>query len=142
MTLTTPMYQDTLLALSRDTRHRGDPSDAPFSARRRNPACGDEICIGFNLEKETLRHLCYHVQGCAVCAASAAAVGRVMEGLSADAARERLRCAFSFFDSDAVWTESWGVLEFPALGAVRAKPMRMACVRLAWEAFEEALLQA
>jgi nitrogen fixation NifU-like protein len=133
------LYQEQLLALSKDLSHCGDPSSCPRRAFRRNPACGDEIALGFHCADDRISGLCFQLRGCAVSQASAAALARGIEGLSPADARDRLARALAFFDSAADWSADWGRDEMPALGALRARPMRMACVRLPWEALADVL---
>jgi nitrogen fixation NifU-like protein len=133
------LYQEQLLALSKDLSHCGDPASCACRAFRRNPACGDEIALGFRREEDHIAGLCFQLRGCAVSHASAAVLARVIEGLALPAARERLACVQSFFDCDAEWTAEWGRDEMSALGALRARRMRMACVRLPWDALADAL---
>lgn len=133
------MYEDTLLQLSRDTRFRNpEPFPAPLSERR-NPACGDEVALMADLSAGSLSRLQYYAQGCAVCLASSAALCRELEGCPIDTARTRIETALAYFDSHSDWAADWGHPALPALGAVRARPMRMRCVRLPWEALLAAL---
>jgi nitrogen fixation NifU-like protein len=133
------MYRDTLLALSKDPRFRAaEPLPQPLSERR-NPACGDEIALHCDLQDDQVTDLRFYAQGCAVCVASAAALCLELDGIPVPEARERVEQALHFFDSDAAWTQAWGEESIPALGAVRERPMRMACVRLAWQAMQDAL---
>lgn len=133
------MYEDTLLTLSRDTRFR--LSEAPVAplSERRNPACGDEVALQADLSGETVAELRFYAQGCAVCVASAAALCEEVRGLNQKEARTRVDSGLAFFNGDADWTADWGHDTMPALGAIRARPMRMACVKLAWDALLKAL---
>lgn len=133
------MYEQTLLQLSKDTRFR--VSEAPPSplSERRNPACGDEVAVLGNLENGNVESLRFHAQGCAVCVASASAMCQWLQGCDRDTAKNRISEAMAFFDSEQDWDHPWGNPSMPALGAVRARPMRMTCVRLAWEALRDVL---
>lgn len=134
------MYEDQLLRLSRDTRFRNsEPLTDPVSEVR-NPACGDEIAISFGIRDGKLADPVFYAQGCAVSVAATEALCREIGGLSPADAAERVEAALSFFEGDADWSRDWGVPSLPALGAVRARPMRMACVRLPWEAMRGALV--
>lgn len=133
------MYEDHLLQLSRDTRfRRAEPLPHPLSERR-NPACGDEVALGGTLTGGTVENLHFHAQGCAVCTASCSALCQEVEGCSVEEAGRRIAEALAFFDSDGEWDGEWGKQNLPALGAVRARPMRMTCVKLAWLALRDAL---
>jgi len=127
------MYQEHLLHLSRDTAHRRPPAADSRRAERRNPACGDEIELAVTADDGTLQ-ISYTAQACAVTLASAAALARGISGCSLPLARDRLREAQDFFARSAPWSADWGDPDLPALGEFRAFPMRMACVRLPWEA--------
>ena len=132
------MYEDTLLALSRDTRFRlSEPEPDPVSECR-NPACGDEIDLYADLTGGCVQNLMFYAQGCAVCVAAAVALCSELEGKELPEARARISEAQAFFSSDGDWNADWGDPALPALGAVRARPMRMACVRLAWDGLQQA----
>ena len=133
------MYEDTLLALSRDTRFRLSERPTEPVSERRNPACGDEVSLTADLSGERVMDLKFYAQGCAVCVASAAALCAELNGTPLATAQTRLEEGLAFFSGDREWAADWGSPSLPALGAVRARPMRMACVRLAWEGFREAL---
>jgi nitrogen fixation NifU-like protein len=131
------MYRDTLLALSKDVRFRSSEKLPTPVSERRNPACGDEIALDWQVEDGKMMNLRFYAQGCAVSVASAAAMCAELEGQDLQSAQERIEQALAFFDSEAEWTADWGTETVPALGAVRERPMRMACVRLPWEAMHE-----
>lgn len=133
------MYRDILLALSRDTRFRiSEPLPHPVSERR-NPACGDDIAIHFHIRDRRMVAFRYHARACAVTLASAAALGAEVDGHSVQTVQSRLDQGLAYFASEEEWTRDWGADTLPALGEIRARPMRMACVRLPWEALRDAL---
>jgi nitrogen fixation NifU-like protein len=133
------MYEQTLLHLSKDTRFRV-PEAIPFPlSERRNPACGDEVAIVGNLENGNVEGLKFHAQGCAVCVASASAMCELLQDCDHETGKKRITEAMTFFAGDAEWNHDWGTSSIPALGAVRSRPMRMTCVRLAWEALRDVL---
>jgi NifU-like protein involved in Fe-S cluster formation len=133
------MYEERLLALSKDTRfRRSEPIPYPLSERR-NPACGDEVALTWTSDGNRLSSFRYHALGCAVCVASCTAVCEELSDLSPSSALERINEALRFFASDADWSHDWGTQSIPALGAVRERPMRMSCVRLPWEAVRDTL---
>ena len=132
------MYQNVLLQCSKDTRFKVAALEAAGVARR-NPACGDEIELAVGLDADGGMALQYTAQACAVTLASAAILAGALQGLSPRAASARAEVAMTFFEGEEDWEEDWAVPEMRALGDVRAFPMRMACVRLPWEAFREAL---
>lgn len=128
------MYEETLLQLSKDLRFRSsEVLDEPISERR-NPACGDEVAFAGKIGA-----LKFYAQGCAVCVASCTALCQELEGCSSEKAKERIEEAMAFFASEEEWKGTWGHETLPALGAVRKRPMRMTCVRLAWEAVRDVL---
>jgi nitrogen fixation NifU-like protein len=134
----TVMYQNLLLQCSKDTRFKVAALDSPGVARR-NPACGDEIELSVKRDDAGGLSVRYRAQACAVTLASASILAGAVEGLTPEAAGKRVREARAFFESDADWSGDWCPDEMRALGEVRAFPMRMACVRLPWEALEAGL---
>jgi len=133
------VYEETLLSLSRDTRFRCSERPAHPTSERRNPACGDEVSLRADLSGDRITDLKFYAQGCAVCVASAAALCEEFNGIPLKDAQARLKQGLDFFAAEHEWSHDWGTTSLPALGAVRARPMRMACVRLAWEGLREAL---
>jgi len=133
------MYPDPLILLSKDTRFQAEPPEGARVAERRNPACGDEIRLGLEIREDRIARLRYQVRACAVTRAAAAALGHCVEGLPLREARARAGAALDHLNGAADWTENWGRPELPALGEIRAFPMRLACARLPWEAFLAAL---
>ncbi len=133
------MYPQHLLTLSKDKRFEADPPSGAHVAERRNPACGDEIRLGVEICEGRVGLLRYRVKACAVTHAAAAALGQAVEGLPLHEARVRAETALAFFRGEGGWNADWGTADMPALGALRAFPMRLACVRLPWEAFLAAL---
>lgn len=133
------MYEDTLLALSRDERFRVSEPEEHAVSEVRNPACGDEITLYADLSGPTIEQLHFYAQGCAVSIASATAMCEALNGCSATEAKQRIEEAMEFFAGDNEWSGSWGTPSLQALGAVRARPMRMSCVRMAWEGIQKAL---
>ncbi len=136
------MYQQQLLALSQDPSRRARLDAAEIRAAKRNPACGDEVALAFDLEDGRLARLRYQAQGCAISLASAHVLCVALEGLDVGTAQARIDTALAFFDQSGDWSEGWGASEIPALGAVRAHPMRLHCVRLPWLALRDALPSA
>ncbi len=133
------MYEQVLLALSKERAFRSpEPFPSPCSEGR-NPACGDEVALEWDLEGTTLKNLTYYAQACAISVASSNAMCKELEGVEVHVALERVQQVMSFLDSDGDWTEDWGQEALPALGAVRAKPMRLTCVKLPWKALQEGL---
>lgn len=134
------MYHNHLLQLSRDMRFRHSERLPDPSSERRNPACGDEVALYVDPSDETTGTLRVYVQGCAVSAASAAAMCEELSNIPPETACERINQALTFFAGQDPWSHDWGSPSLPALGEVRARPMRMTCVRLAWEALQSALI--
>lgn len=137
------MYQEHLLKLYKDPAFRRKLSPEEVVAHQRNPACGDDIALGMKVEGGRITEICHHSQACSVTLASARAMCGAVQGLDVESARDRLRDALAFFAGEGGgaggWDKAWGAPDLPALGDVRAFPMRMACVRLPWEALQEAL---
>jgi nitrogen fixation NifU-like protein len=133
------MYEETLLQLSKDPRFRVSESIPTPLSERRNPACGDEVALQADISNNKIRNLKFQAQGCAVCVASASAMCELLNECDHVSAKNRIEQAMSFFEGDTEWGQDWGTKAIPALGAVRARPMRMTCVRLAWEALREVL---
>lgn len=132
------MYQTVLLQYAKDERFKAPSLSVP-AITRRNPACGDEIELATGLGAEGRLEIRYAARACAVTLASAAILAEQMREIHPATALQRLEEAFAYFEGCRNWDADWGGDGLTALGEVRAFPMRMACVRLPWEAFQEGL---
>lgn len=128
------MYQEILLKYARSSEHQVDFPAEDARVDRKNPACGDELALTWTEKEGVFLDFRWKGQGCAISLASAGVLCAMLEGLSKDEVVTRLREARAYFGGADGWGADWGVEEMPALGVVRERPMRMACVNLAWDA--------
>ncbi|MCC5847301.1 MAG: iron-sulfur cluster assembly scaffold protein [Verrucomicrobia bacterium] len=133
------MYQNHLIQLSKDSAFREKIKAGEARSEIRNPACGDELALAFDLVEDTIRHIRHDSQACAIVLASTRVLCGGMEGATVALATRRVEEAMAFFEGEGDWAQNWAGEDMVALGAVRAHPMRMACVRLPWEAMRKAL---
>ncbi len=129
------------MKLSKDPEYRDQFGAEEARVDVRNPACGDELALAFDVEDQRILHIRHYSRACAIVFASARVLCGGTEGLTVAEAARRVEAAMAFFEGDGDWSHDWAREEMAALGAVRAHPMRMACVRLPWEAMRKALAQ-
>lgn len=132
------MYQDQLLAEYRAPKNRRDMPDATARAERRNPVCGDAVCLMVRVVDGQLADVSFTGQGCSLATASASlltqAVWRrgVRNGLAMVAAVETM------FAHDTALPTALPEALAPLNGVVPF-PGRHSCVLMPWLALREAL---
>ena len=129
------MYQDELLAHYRAPHNRRELAAATGTGARRNPLCGDEICVQVHVEQDTIIDVAFDGRGCSIATASASMLTNVVRGISprnalaiADAVDRMLRGEAP--DLPDTLQALRGVAPFPA---------RHGCATMPWAALRDAL---
>ena len=109
------MYRQQILDHYKNPRNYGELEDATFEHVGENPMCGDTIKLFVKLDEddETVEHVSFVGDGCAISQASASMLSQELQGMSVEAVRE--------LDRDDI---------FDLLG-VEVSPMRIKCAVLA-----------
>ena len=133
------LYDEVILDHSKQPRNFGPLENATHQAEGRNPICGDEISVYFNLQDQTLDALTFSGQGCAISKASASLMTEDLGKRPLEQAKKRAHEILEFLglEGDADPFESHG--ELGALIAVRRYPARLKCATLPWQTFLAAL---
>ncbi len=128
---------------------RGVIPDAVLRHEIHNRKCGDRLSFTLTLEDQTLRDIRFEGAGCFYCIASASILCSTLSGENKQAALddiERFRTWLADPGSDALPAASGAesalernLEEISALGEVKAYPMRIGCVDLAWKGVKEML---
>lgn len=135
MTDNKSVYKEVLMDHYRNPRNRSDLEDAEVIHRGSNPRCGDDIDIGINFDKETLKKVEFRGRGCSVCLASASMMTETVTGKTKPEAKKLVEDMRSWFGGK---TEE-PVKPLEALESVRGHSSRRRCVLLSWEALDDAL---
>ena len=64
------LYQEQIIALSRQSKNRVAISNPGLTARIDNPLCGDRVTIDLELKKDIIENIGVTVRGCALCEAA------------------------------------------------------------------------
>lgn len=134
------LYQEVILAHSRDPDGRGIVDGWTGRAREVNPLCGDEIDLAVNVEGDVIRSITWEGHGCAISQASASLLTGLLEGTTVTDARdlvERFRTALRSRGEIELDEEHFG--DAVALGGVSRYVARVKCAMLAWVTLENAL---
>ena len=132
------MYQERLLAEFRAPSNRRDMPDATARAERKNPVCGDAICVLVREIDGQLADVAFMGHGCSLATASASLLTQVVW-------RRRRRDALALVRAvDAMLKgENTEPGSLPGglapLSGVAPFPGRHACVMLPWLALRDAL---
>jgi nitrogen fixation NifU-like protein len=134
------LYQEVILAHSRDPDGRGIVDGWTHRAREVNPLCGDEVDLAVTIDGDVIRSIRWEGHGCAISQASASLLTGLLEGATvADAGDlvERFRTALRSRGEIELDEEHFG--DAVALGGVSRYVARVKCAMLAWVTLEKAL---
>jgi nitrogen fixation NifU-like protein len=134
------LYQEVILAHSRDPEGRGISDGWTHRAREVNPLCGDEVDLAVVVEGGVIRSINWEGHGCAISQASASLLTGLLEGATVGDARdlvERFRTALRSRGEIGLDEEHFG--DAVALGGVSRYVARVKCAMLAWVTLEKAL---
>jgi nitrogen fixation NifU-like protein len=134
------LYQEVILAHSRDPDGRGIVDGWTHRAREVNPLCGDEVDLAVTVEGDVIRSITWDGHGCAISLASASLLTGLLEGSTVTDAGdliERFRTALRSRGEIALDEEHFG--DAVALGGVSRYVARVKCAMLAWVTLEKAL---
>ncbi len=128
------LYQDALLKLAKEAPRKGrlEPNDA--SVRLDNPLCGDRVRIDLRMSGPRIADLAHEVRGCVLCEAAAGAIGRLAVGLDKDGVARLAAEA-----DKALAGEATNIQELQAFSPVSKHRSRQDCVRLPFQALNEAI---
>lgn len=135
------LYRDVLLRHAKNPEGAAViPPDAPDAVRKVNPACGDEVRLRLVKDADgRILRLEHQTRGCAVCIASASMMAHEVNARGGMSPADALaRCAEV---SSRLATGDFSPADGPlqALAPLARYPARIACARLALEAFAAAL---
>lgn len=137
------LYQEIILAHSRDPEGRGIADGWSGRAREVNPLCGDEVDLAVTLDGDVLRSIRWDGHGCAISQASASLLVGLLEGRSTGAARELVEeFRESLRSRGAIPLDEERFQDAVALGGVSRYVARVKCAMLAWVVLEAALADA
>jgi len=153
------LYQRTVLEHCRSPRNFHAMDEPDRVAEGFNPLCGDKVTVylrtpaserpggdGVPPSSEdgtpslpgVIAEISFEAAGCAICLASASMMTELIDGETADQARQQAEQVLKAFKPGA--DNGLGDLgEIVALGSVRAYPSRIRCVTLPWKTFTAAL---
>jgi nitrogen fixation NifU-like protein len=137
------LYQAVILDHARNPRNRRRPEPCSHEAAGDNPLCGDRVTVYLRLtDVGQIEEAGFDAEGCAIAVASASLMTEVLRGASEAAAR-RLVVAIEALCAGRELTDPGEDREsldrLCALSGVRAFPMRVKCVTLAWQTMLSAL---
>jgi nitrogen fixation NifU-like protein len=133
------LYQKAILDLARAAVGHGKLAAPDASVTIDNPLCGDRVSVDLTLRDGRVAELAHRVRGCALCEASASAIGSHAIGASeADlaAARDSAASLIAGSAENGAWPE------LAVFRPVREHKSRHRCVMLPFEALLKALAEA
>ena len=148
------LYQRTVLEHCRSPRNFHAMDEPDRVAEGFNPLCGDKVTVylrtpgregvppscedGTSSFPGSIAEISFEAAGCAICLASASMMTELLDGETADQAKQQAEKVLKAFEPGA--DNGLGDLgEIVALGSVRAYPSRIRCVTLPWRTLTAAL---
>lgn len=136
------LYQQLILDHNARPRHFGPLPGHTHEALGNNPLCGDALVVRLEIRGDTIEHVRFEGQGCAISKASASLMTDFLTGKTLAFAEATFGQFHELVTTRAgreikVDTESLGKLA--ALGGVRDFPMRVKCATLAWHTLRAAI---
>jgi nitrogen fixation NifU-like protein len=135
------MYQERLLAEFRAPSNRHDMPDATARAERKNPLCGDAMCVLVREVDGQLADVSFTGHGCSLATASASLLTQAAWRRRRHDALALVRSVESMLKGEATPSPEFPELLAPLTGVVPFAG-RHACVLLPWLALREALEQS
>ncbi|MYA31123.1 MAG: SUF system NifU family Fe-S cluster assembly protein [Gammaproteobacteria bacterium] len=155
------LYQRTVLEHCRSPRNFHAMDEPDRVAEGFNPLCGDKVTVYLRTpgteglrrggedvpssnEGETpslpfhIAEISFEAAGCAICLASASMMTELLDGETADHAKQQAEKVLEAF-KPGVENGLGDLGEIVALGSVRSYPSRIRCVTLPWKTFTAAL---
>ena len=152
------LYQRTVLEHCRSPRNFHAMDEPDRVAEGFNPLCGDKVTVylrtpgkepgreGVPPSNEdgtpsfpvVIAEISFEAAGCAICLASASMMTELLDGESADQAKQQAEKVLKAF-KPGVENGLDELGEIVALGSVRSYPSRIRCVTLPWKTFTAAL---
>jgi nitrogen fixation NifU-like protein len=133
------LYQQAILDRAKAPVRAGKLDSPDASVTVDNPLCGDRVTLDVKFDGDRIADLAHKVRGCALCQASASVLAEVVVGQTAASARkgrEALKAMFGGGMPDAVWQS------LSIFAPVRAHKSRQDCVRLPFDALDQAFVKA
>lgn len=120
----------------RNQRCRGSVVTPDLQHEVVNRKCGDRLTFFARLKDERVDELKFEGEGCFYCLASASIACSELSGMQrADAFRKTAQIR-AWLDGDDRQAPDSFEAELTALGEIKAYPMRIGCVDLAWKGLE------
>jgi len=134
--LLSAVYQDRLLAEYRAPKNRRVLTEPTGRAERKNPLCGDAMCVMVRAEHDTITDVAFTGQGCAIATASASLLTQAVACLKPASTLQLVASVEAMLSGAAV--DDLPEILAPLRGAVRFSA-RHRCVLLPWLALRDAL---
>ena len=148
------LYQRAVLEHCRSPRNFHSMDKPDRVAEGFNPLCGDKVTVylrtpgregvppsredGTSSSPGVIAEISFEAAGCAICLASASMMTELLDGETADQAKQQAKKVLDAF-KPGVGNGLGDLGEIVALGSVRAYPSRIRCVTLPWRTFTAAL---
>lgn len=133
------LYQELVLDHSRAPRNRRRLASFTHRAEGFNPLCGDRVELTLQLEGDTVRDAAFEGQGCAIATASSSLLTQAVKGRSEAEVRALWTRLHRALTGEVTDEEREALGKLAALTGVRAFPVRVKCVSLAWHTLVAAL---
>jgi nitrogen fixation NifU-like protein len=134
------LYQEVILDHGKNPRNLRFPEPYNREGRGYNPLCGDKITLRLQLDGDTISHIGFIGQGCAISQASCSTMTEALKGKSL-AEAEALFGKFHAMvtDDEGAADDIDAIGKLAVFAGVREFPMRVKCATLGWHTLNQAL---
>ncbi len=140
MSLLEELYRETIMIHAQKPHNFGALANPTVESRGHNTSCGDMITIYLQSDGERIADVSFQGQGCAISQSSASMMTDLVKGRSFSEARELIK---KFKEMVVEGKEAAPELgDLRALAGVSKLHSRVKCATLAWNALEQALVEA
>jgi nitrogen fixation NifU-like protein len=137
------LYQEVILDHNRKPRNYGAVEHASHHAAGHNPLCGDHIEVTLDVHDDTIEHIAFEGESCAICKASASMMTVAVKGKTRTEAdvlmREFIDMATGKLDINNEHHSDHHLGRLKVFAGIAALPVRVKCAILPWHTLHAAL---
>ncbi|MCM2295512.1 Fe-S cluster assembly sulfur transfer protein SufU [Rhodoferax sp.] len=132
------LYQEVILDHNRKPRNYGELAHPSHHAEGVNPLCGDHIHIALDLKDDTVEHIVFQGESCAICKASASMMTVAVKGRSALEAKTLMHEFVEMATGRLDAKDAPHIGRLAVFSGISALPMRVKCAILPWHTMQAA----
>lgn len=133
------LYQEVILDHNRKPRNYGTVEHASHHATGHNPLCGDHIEVTLDVDDDTIEHIAFEGESCAICKASASMMTVAVKGKTRTEADVLMREFIDMATGKLAINNDHHLGRLKVFAGIAALPVRVKCAILPWHTLHAAL---